>query len=178
LFDPDYDLLSRCLRKEATAEYQLYQRFAPKVFGICLRYGGNEMEAEDILQNGFIRLFRNLHQFRYEGSLDGWVHRIFVNTAINYYRKNLKFNRGVELAEADEDTTIEADVLASISTRELLAVIQGLPVGPRTIFNLYVIEGYDHKEVANLLGISEGTSKSQLHKAKKTVKRMLKEFEQ
>jgi len=177
LFDDDYELLSRCLRKEAAAEYQLYQRFAPKMYGICLRYGGNETEAADILQNGFMRLFSHLDQFRFEGSLEQWVQRIFVNAAINYLKKNFKFSRDVELFRANEGVSLLEDALSMISTKELLAMIQKLPPGYRAVFNMYVIENYEHKEIANSLGISEGTSKSQLHRAKLSVRRMLKECE-
>ena len=176
--DNDYDLLYRCLQKEVAAEYQLYHRFAPKVYGICLRFGGNEMEAEDILQNGFIHLFSNLDQFRFEGNLEAWVKRIFVNTAINHYKKNLKFSQEVELEHACEDVTNLEDALSMISTKELLEMIQRLPIGYRTVFNLYVIEDYQHKEIAQMLGISEGTSKSQLNRAKSMIRRMLQETEQ
>jgi len=177
LLDDDYDLISRCLKREVEAEYKLYQRFAPRMFGLCLRYGGNEMEAEDILQDGFMRLFSHLHQFRFEGSIEGWIRRIFVTTAINYYRKNLKFCEDVELTNAYEDATLQEDALSVISTKELLALLQRLPLGYRTVFNLFVIENYNHKEIADLLGISEGTSKSQFHRAKSLVRRMLKEME-
>lgn len=143
------------------------------MFGICLRYGGNEMEAEDILQTGFVRLFRCLHQFKFKGSFDGWVHRIFVTTAINYYRNNLKYIREVDLAEAIEIEAIQEDVLSAMTTKELLEIIQTLPIGCRTVFNMYVIENYGHQEIANLLGISAGTSKSQLNLAKSSIKRIL-----
>jgi RNA polymerase sigma factor (sigma-70 family) len=157
------------------AEYQLYHRFAPKMYGVCLRYGGNETDAEEILQLGFIRLFHNLYQFRFEGSLDGWVKRVFVTTAINYYKKQLKFKQNVELNNANEDATMQEDSLSVMTTKELLAIIQSLPTGYRTIFSMHEIEGYGHKEIADLLGISEGTSKSQLHLARHSVRRMLKE---
>ena len=177
MFDHDYDLLSRCLKKEVAAEYQLYHHFAPKMYGICLRYGGNELEAEEILQNGFIRLFSHLHQFKFKGSVEQWVERIFLNTAINYIKKNLKFSMEVELSNVEEDAALQEDVFSIIATKELLAIIQSLPPGYRMIFNLFVIEDYDHKEIAKLLGISRGTSKSNLHRAKSLVRRMLKERE-
>ncbi|MCX6268174.1 MAG: sigma-70 family RNA polymerase sigma factor [Bacteroidetes bacterium] len=170
-------MLRRCLKKEVAAEYQLYHRFAPKMNGICLRYGGNEREAEDILQNGFVHLFSHLNQFKFEGSLECWIERIFLNAAINYYKKNLKFRQYVDLSHIEEDVSIHEDALSAISQDELLAIIQSLPVGYRTIFNMYVIENYQHNEIASLLGISEGTSKSQLFRAKAMVKRMLKERE-
>jgi RNA polymerase sigma factor (sigma-70 family) len=173
LFDVDYDLLSRCLKKEVAAEYKLYQRFAPRVFGICLRYGGNELEAEEIMQIGFMRLFSNLDRFRFDGSLESWVRSIFVRTAINYNKNNLKFSQDVELADMIVNVAGDDEILTALSVRELLAVIQRLPVGYRTIFNLHVIEEYKHREIAELLGISEGTSKSQLHHAKAAVRDLL-----
>ena len=177
MLDDDYDLVSRCLKKDAEAEYKLYQRFAPRMFGICLRYGSNEMEAEEILQDGFMRLFSRLHQFKFEGSMEAWISRIFVTTAIIYYWKNLKHIREVELTNACEDATFQEDALSVLTTKELLATIQRLPVGFRTVFNMFVIENYSHKEIAGLLGISEGTSKSQLHRAKFCIRKMLKEME-
>lgn len=177
MFDDDKDLVSRCLKKDRAAEKQLYLRFAPKMFGICMRYGGNEIEAEEILQNGFLLLFSHLHQFQFKCPLEGWVRPIFVNTAINHYKRQLKFKQNVELINISEDATFHEDALSIISTKELLALIQLLPVGYRTIFNMYVIEGYGHKEIANLLGISEGTSKSQLHNAKNSIRQMLKKME-
>jgi RNA polymerase sigma factor (sigma-70 family) len=178
LLDDNLELLSRCLKKDVSAEYQLYRHFAPKMYGICLRYGGNENDAAEILQLGFIRLFNNLYQYRYEGNLEGWVQRIFVTTAINYYKQQLKFNQHVELNNASEDATLQEDSLSIISVKELLAIIQSLPPGYRTIFSMHEIEGYGHKEIAGLLGIAEGTSKSQLHLARQSVMRILREREQ
>ncbi len=173
----DHDLVSRCLKRDVAAEYELYQRLAPKMFGICLRYGGNTKEAEEILQIGFIKVFGKLHQFRFECSLEGWVHPIFVNTAINYCKDQLKFHQHVELKNVMEDATLQEDALSIMSAKELLSVIQQLPVGYRTIFNLYVIEAHRHDEIAQMLGISEGTSKSQLFRARAYVRNILKKLE-
>jgi len=173
LSQEDYDLLLRCLNREVAAEYLMYRRYAPKMFAICLRYAGNEMEAEDILQNGFLRLFTHLHQFRFKGSLEGWIRKIFVTTAINYYRMYFKFRREDEFSTALKDATITPEILSAISTQELLDMIHSLPPGYRTIFNMYVIEEYNHKEIAGMLGISVGTSKSQLHRAKSAVRQMI-----
>ncbi|MCX6304865.1 MAG: sigma-70 family RNA polymerase sigma factor [Bacteroidetes bacterium] len=171
------DLISRCLNGEVAAEYQLYHRIVPKMYGICLRYGGNETEAKDILQNGFMLLFRHLNQFRFEGSFEGWVQRIFVTTAVNYYRKNLKFRWAVEYTDSGEDKGLKEDALSALSTKDLLSIIQGLPGGCRVIFNMHVIENYEHKEIAGMLGISTGNSKSQLHRAKILIKQRLQEME-
>ena len=171
--DQDKELLVRCLEREADAEKQLYDRFAPKMYGVCLRFAGNRMEADDILQDGFINLFGNLKKFRFEGSLEGWVRRIFVNAAINYYWTNLKFKVEVEFQGEMEDTLLNEDALSAMSAKELLKVIQDLPARYRTIFNLYVIENYGHKEISEMLGISESTSKTQLHRAKQMIRKIL-----
>lgn len=175
MVDNTPDLLSRCLRKEVAAEYQLYHQLAPRMYGICLRYGGNETEAQDILQNGFIRFFSNLHQFRSEGSIEAWAHRIFVTSAVNYYKQNLKFSQEEELTNNIEDAISLKSSLTEKSTAELLGLIQRLPSGSRTVFNLFVLENYGHKEISEMLGISENTSKSQLHRAKAAVRQMLNE---
>jgi RNA polymerase sigma factor (sigma-70 family) len=177
LFDNDNDLIYGCLRKEVAAENHLYHRFAPKMFGICRRYGGNEMEAEEILQTGFMSIFSHLHQFRFEGSFDGWIRRIFVNTGINHCKKNLKFSHDVELTAMENDAAQMEDALSKMSTKELLSMIQGLAPGHRAIFNMYVIENFHHKEIAEILGIAVGTSKSQLHWAKASMRRMLNDRE-
>jgi RNA polymerase sigma factor (sigma-70 family) len=173
LVDNNAELLSRCLRKEVAAEYQLYHQLAPRMYGICLRYGGNETEAQDILQNGFIRFFSNLHQYRSQGSIEAWAHRIFVTSAVNYYRQNLKFSQVEELTDDIDDAISLKNSLTEKSTAELLGLIQCLPSGSRTVFNLFVLENYGHKEIAEMLGISENTSKSQLRRAKSAVRQML-----
>jgi RNA polymerase sigma factor (sigma-70 family) len=177
LFDSDKDLVSRCLKKDRVAEQQLYRRYAPKMYGVCLRYGSNEMDAEEILQNGFMNLFSRLHQYRFESPLDSWVRPIFVHAAINFFKKQVKFSQHVDLENIGEDATFHEDALSMLSTKDMLSVIQQLPVGYRTVFNMNVIEGYGHKEIADMLGISEGTSKSQLHRAKVSVRRMLGQLE-
>lgn len=174
--DNDYELLLRCLRKEVDAEYMLYERYAARMYGLCLRYGGNEAEAEDMLQEGFMKLFSSLRDFRFEGNLDGWVKRIFVTTALNY-RRIQKTGPAVELTEEVESETVREDILSNISVKDLLALIRRLPPGFRTIFNLYAIEEYNHKEIAEMLGITEGTSKSQYHRARKAIRQMINETE-
>ncbi len=177
LSDYDHDLLSRCLNKEVEAENELYRRLSSRMFGVCLRFGGNRVEAEDILQNGFIRLFRNLHQYRGEGAFEAWSRKIFVNAAIDYYHRQLKFSQEVSLTGVNEDPPVDEEILAGLSVQDLLALIRQLPVGYRTVFNLFVIDRYQHKEIAGLLGISEGTSKSQLSRAKALIRTMLKRYE-
>ena len=146
-------------------QQELYQRFSSKMFGVCLRYAGNTEEAEDILQEGFVKVFRKIGSFRSEGSFEGWVRRIFVNTAIEHFRRKTYLQPVTER----EEETIEGNylsVLDSLAERDIIQLVQQLSPGYRTVFNMYVIEGYTHKQIADALGISEGTSKSQLSRAK------------
>lgn len=146
-------------------QQELYQRFAPKMFGVCLRYAGNTEEAEDILQEGFIKVFKKVSSFRSEGSFEGWVRRIFVNTAIEHFRRKTYLQPVTER----EEETIEGNylsVLDSLAEKDIIELVQQLSPGYRTVFNMYVVEGYTHKQIADALGISEGTSKSQLSRAK------------
>lgn len=172
----DKEIIEQCLRNDVKAQELFYRRFAGKMFGVCLRYAGNPMEAEDILQEGFIRAFKNLHHFRFEGSLEGWVRRTMVNTAINHYKKQLKFQKQVELNEAITFATNQDDGLSKLSMDELLKIIHELPVGYRTVFNLYAIEGYTHREIGVLLGISENTSKSQFSRARNAIQQVLEKM--
>ena len=132
------------------------------------------MEAQDIMQEGFIRVFTNLKSFRGDGSLEGWVRRTIVNTAINIYNKNLNFSRYLDIDQIEGAEIVEEDIIGNISEKELLKVIQELPEGYRLVFNLYVIEGYNHKEIGKMLNISENTSKSQLSRARASLKIKIK----
>lgn len=166
------DLIAGCISNDGQMQRLLYDRYAPKMFGVCLRYSGNSEEANDILQDGFVRVFLNLPKFRGEGSFEGWVRRIFVNTSIEYYRKKVKsFN----ITEVHENTVENEDLSALnlLDIKDLMNIISKLSPGYKTIFNLYVVEGYSHKEIGEMLGISEGTSKSQLARAKGALKKLL-----
>jgi RNA polymerase sigma-70 factor (ECF subfamily) len=167
------EVFDQCLQNNPRGQEVLYRVYAPQMFGVCLRYAGNQMEADDIMQEGFIKVFRHLNQLNNPQALDGWIHRIMVNTAINYYSRQLKFQNEVSLKFEIEDATITADALSKLSYKEMLRVLQGLPAGYRTVFNLYVIDGYTHKEIADFLGISENTSKSQLLRAKASMRKIL-----
>ena len=167
------------LQNNNTSKDLLYRHFAPKMYGICLRFAGNQMEADDILQEGFIKIFTKIKDFRNEGSLEGWIRRTIINTAINYYRRNLKYTRMNNLDDLEITDNRDADIYSRISREELLDMIQELPIGYRTVFNLNVIEGYTHKEIGAMLNISDNTSKSQLTRARtvlmRKVKNLLKE---
>ena len=154
---------------------ELYRRFSPKMYAVCLRYAGNAEEAEDILQEGFIKVFKKLNSFRSEGSFEGWVRRIFVNTAIEHFRRK----RYLMPVTEKEENTIEGkylSVLDDLAARDIMMLVQDLSPGYWTVFNLYVVEGYTHKEIADMMGISEGTSKSQLSRAKVILQDMVKQF--
>ncbi len=169
------DLITGCIAGERQAQEQLYQRFAPKMYAVCLRYANNADDAQDLLQEGFIKVYRNLDKFRKEGSFEGWVRRVFVNTAIEHYRRKVNLNTISE----KEERTIEDDswnVLDHLAEKDIIGLIQELSPGYRSVFNMYVIEGYSHKEIGDILGISEGTSKSQLARAKGILQKKVHEF--
>lgn len=168
------EVLDQCLRNEPRGQEAFYKAFASKMFGVCLRYAANRTEAEDMLQEGFIRIFKNLASLQSRDSLEGWVHRIMVNTAINYYNKQLKFQNEVQMKYETSDATIPEDALSKLSYKELMRILQGLPLGYRTVFNMYIIDGYTHKEIGEILGISENTSKSQLWRAKSSMRNILR----
>lgn len=162
---PENDLIDGCLQGDRKMQHELYQRFAPKMYGVCLRYAANAAEAEDILQEGFIKVFGKLQSFRREGSFEGWVRRIFVNTAIEHFRKKSYLQPITDKEEGSYEAK-SLSVLDSLAEKDIIGLVQQLSPGYRTVFNLYVIEGYTHREIAEQLGISEGTSKSQLSRAK------------
>jgi RNA polymerase sigma factor (sigma-70 family) len=168
-------IIEGCKRKESPYFEALYSRYASRLMSIALRYANTTFEAEDILQDAFIKIFSTLHTFRYQGSLEGWLKRIVVNTAINHFHKHQKhFPKVMPEEENGQDTGAACDdVIDRLSADELIKVIQGLPEGYRLVFNLYEIEGYSHQEIAKQLGIQEGTSKSQLFKAKTWLRKSL-----
>ncbi|WP_052324128.1 RNA polymerase sigma factor [Flavihumibacter sp. ZG627] len=170
----DYDLIKGSIAGDPRIQEILYQRFAPKMYAICLRYAGNNDDAQDLLQEGFIKVFRNLEKFRNEGSFEGWLRRVFVNTSIEHYRRKVHLNSISEKEEVGiEDVSVS--VLDQLAERDIVQLVQELSPGYRAVFNLYVIEGYSHKEIGEILGISEGTSKSQLARAKSILQKKVAE---
>lgn len=170
------ELIDGCIKGKRSCTSALYAHFSPKMFGICLRYANDYHSAEDILQEGFIKVFNYIDRFRGEGSFEGWMKRIFINTAIEYYRKSINHNGHAELDTVHAQSTNDR-VLENLATQELLRLIQRLSPGYRAVFNLYVIEGYSHKEIAAMLKISEGTSKSQLARARALLQKMVRNLE-
>src|SRR5665213_3045491 len=150
----------------------LYDQFSPKMYGVCLRYAENTEDANDVMQEGFIKVYKSLSKFRSEGSFEGWIRRIFINTSIEHYRKKIKLYNVTEVQENTiEDTDLK--ILSSLAVKDLLNIINELSPGYKQVFNMHVIEGYSHKEIAEILGITEGTSKSQLARAKGVLKKII-----
>ena len=169
------DLINGCKEGNRRMQEEMYRRFSPRMYAVCLRYASNAEEAEDILQEGFIKIFKKLDSFRGEGSFEGWVRRVFVNTAIEQFRRK----RYLQPVTEREENTIEGKSLSALdglAEKDILALIKELSPGYRTVFNMYVVEGYTHKEIAEMLGISEGTSKSQLSRAKVILQEMVKKY--
>lgn len=159
------DLIKGCIEGDRRMQEELYARFAPKMYAVCLRYAGNAEDAQDILQDGFVKIYKNLPKFRGEGSFEGWIRRIFVNTSIEHLRRKTYLK---PIAEKEENTIPynEKSVLDNLGEKDILKLVKQLSPGYRTVFNLYVVEGYTHKEIGDMLKISEGTSKSQLARAR------------
>jgi RNA polymerase sigma-70 factor (ECF subfamily) len=164
------NIVKACLKGESRAQAQLYEMYAGRLFALCLRYANNEDEAKDILQEGFIKIFDKLQQYKNKGSLEGWMRKIIVNTALEKIRRENRF------VLVEDETMIENEqykyehVLEELGEKELLEMIQELSVQYRMVFNLYAIEGYSHKEISKKLNISEGTSKSNLSRARELLK--------
>ncbi len=159
-------LLKDCLKGDAQAQKQFYEQFAPKMFGVCLRYAKDSSTAEDYLQEAFIRVFSRLKSYRGDGSLEGWVRRVVVNCCLEQLRKANILKYSVEINQAYQISDADANIPEQLNAAQLLEHIQSLPPGFRTVFNLFAIEGYSHKEIAALLEINEGTSKSQYARAR------------
>lgn len=168
-------IVKECISGNALAQKKFYDLFAKKMMGVCLRYTNNYEEAQDVLQDGFIKVFGKLPDFVNKGSLEGWVRRIMVNTALDQYRKNKKFQKDVEIDSVSFKLEKSEFILETINAEDLLKIVRTIPEGYRVVFNLFAIEGYSHKEIADKLGVTESTSKSQYSRAKKMLRRLLVE---
>ncbi|WP_282777951.1 RNA polymerase sigma factor [Phaeodactylibacter xiamenensis] len=167
-------LIQACVRRERWAQKVLYEEYYSRMMGVCLRYATDEEEALDILHEGFIKVFRHVSKYKPGTSLSAWIRRIMVNTAIDYFRKNSR-RRTEDMDEAYDISTNDPDAISRCSEQEILEAIQELTPSYRAVFNLYVIEGYAHKEIAELLDITESTSRSNLVKARSKLKEILSE---
>lgn len=159
-------LVKDCLKGKAVAQRQLYDLFAGQMLGVCYRYTKSLADAEDILQEGFVRVFKYLGQYRAEGELGGWIRRIMVNTAINYLKRNSKYQYDLAFTDETLHPISDENPQINIEVKELVNLIRQLPPGYQTVFNMHAVEGYTHVEIGEILGISEGTSRSQYMRAR------------
>ena len=163
----DYQkIIQQCLDGNRKAQRALFDHFAPKMLFLCRRYAVDDSEAEDMVQEGFIRLYTHLDKFRNTGAFEGWVRRIFINSAIKFYHRN-RNHSGLKDLDGVHNASDDSDALQTLSEKELLGLLTELPDGYRVVFNLYAIEGFSHAEIAEMLHIQESTSRSQLVKARK-----------
>jgi RNA polymerase sigma-70 factor (ECF subfamily) len=161
-----YQLVRECLKGKPAAQRELYHQFAENMLGICYRYTKSLTDAEDVMQEGFIKVFKNLHQFKFEGELGGWIRRIMVNTAINYLKKNSRYQSELAFTDAGLHPVTDDNPEFHMNAKELAELIRQLPTGYQTIFNLHAVEGFSHVEIGKMLGINEGTSRSQYARAR------------
>ncbi len=167
-------LIKRCCQNDRAAQQALYELYAPKMLGLCVRYVKDREVAQDLMHDGFITIFAKVGDFRQEGSFEGWMRRIFVNTVLGYLRRNRVLDFAVPV---DENVALESGLpsaLETIQARELMQCVDTLPDGYRLVLNLFAVEGYSHREVATMLGISEGTSRSQYARAKGYLQKQMK----
>ena len=161
-----YGLVKNCLKGNAAAQRQLYDLFAGAMLAVCYRYTKSMSDAEDVLQEGFIKVFLNLHQYKFEGELGGWIRRIMVTTAINYLKKNKRYQSEMVFEDAPLHAVQDSHPEVRLGAKELADLIRQLPPGYQTIFNLHAVEGFTHVEIGKILGIQESTSRSQYARAR------------
>ena len=161
------EVIKGCLEGNRRDQELLYRRYAAKLYAVCMQYSGNDYEAKDILQEGFIKIFENLRQYKFEGSFEGWMRRITVNTALEKFRSRNNLYKVEDIDQiSDTESEPDADDYTGLEANDLLGIIRELPPKYRMVFNLYAIEGYSHKEISKMVNISEGTSKSNLSRAR------------
>jgi RNA polymerase sigma-70 factor (ECF subfamily) len=166
-------ILQGCQKNDAAAQQVLYQRYSPKMLSVCYRYAKSREDAEDMLQEGFVKVFSQISRYENRGSLEGWILRIIVHTCINHLKKYKKFNDVVDLAYASNIIIREDNIPGIVQAKQIVECIRSLPIGYRTVLNLYAIEGYSHKEIGNMLDIEESTSRSQYTRAKNMLEEIL-----
>ena len=174
--EPVEDIIKRCLKNKRSAQKQLYDLFSAKMYGVCMRYAKNHHDAQDILQEGFLLVFSKLHTFNSKGSFEGWMKRIMINAATQKYREKIS-QLCVESLGDELDDSLKAIESDNIKANELVEVIQSLPTQYRIVFNMYAVEGYSHKEIAETLNISENTSRSNYFRARNILREKLDDDE-
>ena len=170
----EQQMIALCKRGDRAAQKALFDSLSKKMFPLCIRYMGDRDAAEDVLQEGFISLFSKLDSYSGEGSFEGWARKVFVNTALMTLRRNDVMKQTEDIEIARNVTGSETSALQDMSYKELLDVVADLPPGFRTVFNLFLVEGYSHKEISEILGISEATSRSQLQRARVMLQNKIK----
>jgi RNA polymerase sigma factor (sigma-70 family) len=166
-------ILTGCLHNDSVAQRELYSKYSPKMLSVCYRFAHNREDAEDMLQEGFIKVFSQIHTFQSKGAFEGWIRRIIVHTCINHLKKNKKFNESVDIIHATGVQVREESVPSIVQAKQVVECIRLLPLGYRTVLNLYAIEGYTHKEIAVMLDVEESTSRSQYTRAKQMLEEIL-----
>ncbi len=166
-------IIKGCINNQAAAQRELYYKHSPKMLAVCYRYAHNREDAEDMLQEGFIKVFFQIHSFENRGAFEGWIRRIIVHTCINILKKNKKFNENVDLIHASGLQVRKESIPAIIQAKQIIECIRTLPMGYRTVLNLYAIEGYSHREISQMLEIEESTSRSQYTRAKSMLENIL-----
>ncbi len=166
-------MLAGCLKNNAAAQEALYNRFSPRMLGVCYRFAKNREDAEDMMQEGFIKVFTQMYQYRNEGALEGWIRRVMVHTCINNLKKNKKFSDSVDIIHASNIHVNEELIPSIMQAKQVVECIRMLPIGYRTVLNLYAIEGFSHREIGVMLDIEESTSRSQYTRAKVMLEEIL-----
>jgi RNA polymerase sigma factor (sigma-70 family) len=166
-------ILQGCLKNESAAQRELYNRYSPKMLAVCYRFAHNREDAEDMLQEGFIKVFSQIHTFQNKGAFEGWIRRIIVHTCINNLKKNKRFSESLDIVHAHGIQVREESVPSIVQAKQIVECIRILPIGYRTVLNLYAIEGYSHKEISDMLDIEESTSRSQYTRAKQMLEDIL-----
>lgn len=169
-------LVKKCLKGDGRAQKKLFDMYAPKMMGVCLRYMKDIDKAEDALQDGFVKVFSKLNKYKGDGSLEGWIRRVIVNTCLDQLRKDQKFKANVSVDDYGYLVQNDEGIIDSMSEKDLLKLVERLPEGYRIVFNMFAIEGYSHKEIAEELNISENTSKSQYSRARAYLRNKLEEI--
>lgn len=166
-------LIQACIANNAAAQRELYNKYSGKMLSVCYRFAHNRQDAEDMLQEGFIKVFTQIKTFQHKGSFEGWIRRIIVHTCINYLKRNKKFSDNVEIEHAYSLSTQEETLPSLLRAKQVVECIRLLPIGYRTVLNLYAIEGFSHKEIGEMLDIQESTSRSQFTRAKVMLEQIL-----
>ena len=170
------ELIDNCRKNNPIAQRALYDKYARKMMAVCLRYGRDYDTAQDLMQEGFIKVFTAIDSYTGNGSFEGWIRRIFINTALEYLRRNDILRETVDIDDSEPMQEIDYSTVEQMSADELMELVAELPTGFRTVFNLFVVEGYNHKEIGEMLGITESTSRSQLPRAKKWLQKRISEL--